>query len=475
MPYLKVYNDTAVAVNQGGKRKGSFAPYLEPWHSDFMAFCELKKEFGDERLRAHDIFPAAWIPDLFMQRVMDGGTWSFFDSGAFPELHELWGEAFEKRYCELEAAGEFTEQRPAIDVWKHMLANLFETGHPWITFKDECNRRSPQRHVGVIHSSNLCTEITLNTSNDETAVCNLASVNLARHVKDGKVDFEKLKKTVRTVMRMLDNVIDLNYYPSDRSRNSNLRHRPVGMGQMGYSEALVACGIDWESEAHLEWADEVFEHLSFNAIESSMLLAKERGRYETFEGSAWSRGEMPWMSARKVPNVTLDWASLIQQVRFYGMRNSNTMATAPTATISILAATTPCVEPIFDRERTEGNISGFFTVVDPCLRYGRPDLVKTVWEVSPMWVIEAAARRQTWIDQAQSVTIFAKQGTRGRDLDNIYKTAWREGLKTTYYLRGQSKTESGAKKQEKADAAPPPLDQELNLCSIDNPGCESCQ
>jgi ribonucleoside-diphosphate reductase alpha chain len=363
---------------------------------------------------------------------------------------------------------------PAIDLWRKMLSMLFETGHPWITFKDPCNIRSPQQHVGVVHSSNLCTEITLNTSDDETAVCNLASINLAKHVKNERIDFEKLRKTVRTVMRMPDNVIDLNYYPSDRSERSNKRHRPVGLGQMGYTEALVACGIDWESQEHLDWADEVSEHIAFFAIEASKDLAIERGEYETFEGSDWSMGIMPFMTAKIECKPRLDWEWLAEEVMNYGMRNSNCMAIAPTATISIITGTTPCTEPIFEASRVEGNISGSFMVVDPCLRYGRPDLIKTVWQVAPKWIIEAAARRQVWMDQSQSVNIFIKAGTKGRDLDVIYKLAWERGLKTTYYLRGQSKTAkkdviNTAPKQEQS------MEAEVNLCSLDSPDCESCQ
>ena len=473
IPYLKVYNDTAVAVNQGGKRKGSFAPYLEVWHPDFWNFCELKKEFGDDRLRAHDIYPAAWIADLFMARVKAGAVWSFFDPYKHPQLHDLYGDAFEAEYARLEAAGEYQMQRPAVEVWKHILTNLFETGHPWITFKDECNRRNPQNHVGVIHSSNLCTEITLNTSDEETAVCNLGSVNFAKHIItiDGKpqIDKVKLEATIKLAVRMLDNVIDLNFYPSDRAKASNMKHRPIGLGVMGYTEAMVACGIDWESNEHLQWADELFEDYSRSAILASIGLAEERGAYESYEGSKWSRGILPIDTARN-QSTKADWNIVRERLKKFGMRNSNVMAIAPTATISIITYTTPCIEPLFEVERFEGNMSGKFKVIDPCLKYGNDHLLKTVWDIDTKWIIAAAAVRQKWIDQSQSVNIFVKAGTKGRDLADIYFSAWEQGLKTTYYLRSQSKT---AKVAPKAEAAP--VEAPVEFCSIDNPDCEACQ
>ena len=481
IPYLKIYNDTAVGVNQGGRRKGSFAPYLEVWHPDFWDFCEIKKEFGDERLRAHDIFPAAWVCDLFMERVERNGVWSEFQPERYPELHELHGDAFKARYEQLEREGKAYQQRPAVEVWKRILTNLFETGHPWITFKDECNRRSPQDHVGVVHSSNLCTEITLNTNDNETAVCNLGSVNLSRHVRDGQLDQDKLARTVRTALRMLDNVIDLNFYPSDRAKASNLRHRPVGLGLMGETEAKVACGIAFDSAAGVAFSDRAMELISFHAIQASSALAVERGAYESFAGSKWSRGLLPIDTARNRTTQLGEaaWADLRAEVQRQGMRNSNVMAIAPTATISILTGTTPCIEPIFEIERSEKNMSGQFKVVDPCVKYGRPDLLKTVWEIDPSWILQSAAARQKWIDQAQSVNIFVKQGTKGRELSEIYLSAWKLGLKTTYYLRGQTKTKE-APKPALADAALPAApveDTELptNFCSIDNPNCEACQ
>ena len=842
IPYLKVYNDTAVAVNQGGKRLGSFAPYLEVWHPDFWEFCEAKKEFGDDRMRARDIFPAAWVADLFMERIEQNGIWSFFQPSAHPDLHELYGDAFKARYEALEAAGVYESQRPAVEVWRHILANLFETGHPWITFKDECNRRSPQNHVGVVHSSNLCciaadqrvvtdrgmmtigelyqaggentvmglsgpsnagpmllprpnapmvrietaegyshkvtpdhrvwkkdtgwveaqhlipgdklliqqgeglfgevhktelallagliagdgtygkasvmvdlwegktlkwakaiekaveivlrsntdlattstnepkfsfaldgskarltsaplarllaengmatgsklsipefvwkgdkptasaylrglyltdgnlqtgtdsctmvlssvnksflqeiqilwanfgvkcslskmhdggvrnfgkdgggeyecqemwrllitsiqgckiaqrtthlgdfrqgetadifnmrvekkgyiqklyatftgltvlpnedaycltvdsethawtvngmvthnTEITLNTSDTETAVCNLASVNLSRHIlrnDAGKaigLDEAKLAATVRTAVRMLDNVIDLNYYPSDRAERSNMRHRPVGLGLMGETEAKVMLGIAFDSEEGVQFSDNAMEVISYHAIQASVELAQERGRYESFTGSKWSRGLLPINTARSQSSVLGEavWGELRQRVIKHGLRNSNLMAIAPTATISIITRTTPCIEPVFEVSRLEGNMSGKFMVIDPCVAHGRPDLLKTVWEIDPSWIIRSAAARQKWIDQAQSVNIFVKAGVRGRDLAGIYMQAWKAGLKTTYYLRSQSKDMTAPKAAPVASTAP-----EGKSCPIGGGGvdCEACQ
>jgi ribonucleoside-diphosphate reductase alpha chain len=479
VPYLKVYNDTAIAVNQGGKRNGAFAPYLETWHPDLYDFIELKKNSGDERRRTHDIYPAAWIPDLLMKRKdMPDAVWSFFSPNEYPELHELYGEAFEERYEQLEAEGKFRFQKPALEVWRKIVSSLFETGHPWITFKDECNRRNPQDHVGVIHNSNLCTEITLNTSDDETAVCNLGSVNLSR-----VSERDHLKRVVHTGMRMLDNVIDINFYPSERARNSNMRHRPVGMGVMGYTEYLVQNGIDWESEEHLEAADRLFEAWSYFAIEASMELAKERGAYETFKGSKWSKGILPIDTARDYTpsNERFDWGKLRTNVKKFGMRNSNVMALAPTATISNIAGTTPTIEAPFLRFYTKSNLSGSFLVVDPTLRYGKPELCKEMFEIDQLWVVRAAAVRQRWIDQSQSVNIFAKDGTTGRQLDEIYSTAWKLGLKTTYYLRSQPKgsvkevaptiSETIMTKPSEAE----PVGATCSLEAIMNGSCDSCQ
>lgn len=847
IPYLKVYNDTAVGVNQGGRRKGSFAPYLEVWHPDFWDFCDLKKEFGDERLRAHDVFPAAWISDLFMERVEQHAMWSEFCPHTYPELHELHGEAFKARYEELESEGKFHKQRPAVDVWRRILTSLFETGHPWVTFKDEFNRRNPQDHVGVIHSSNLCciaadqrvvtdrgmltikelydqggdnivmglngpsdagpmllprpnapmvrietaegythkvtpdhrvwkkdygwieaqhlvpgdklliqqeeglfgelhnpalayiaglvagdgtyaensvcidlwdgktshlsygveslvsdilkdnkelnttstnepkfsrsenqgkmrlnsaplalvlaangmtkenktrvpefvwkankptvskylqglyitdghiqssdevctvvltscekeflqeiqilwanfgvkstlclqsaggvrdfgeqrggeyeckplwrllvtsiqgckvvqqvtgigdfrigdtvdnfmnrltkkgyvqklyatftgltklpnedayclqvdspshawtvngmithnTEIGLNTSDTETAVCNLGSVNLARHIKYEGIDTGKLERTITTAVRMLDNVIDINFYPSDRAKASNLKHRPIGLGIMGETEAKVACGIAFDSEEGVYFSDRVTELVSYYAFAASLRLVTESGRkpYESFKGSKLSKGILPIHTARdKGTSIGMDkWNALADSIRVYGIRNSNLMAIAPTATISTIVGTTPCIEPIFEIDRVEKNISGQFIVVDPCVKYRRPYLLKTVWEIDPIWVLRSGAARQKWVDQAQSLNIFIKQGTKGRDLAEIYMKAWRLDLKSTYYLRGQTKTKEVPKSLAVATAIEQPNDSapeepQGRFCSIDaGPNCESCQ
>lgn len=484
VPYLKIYNDTAVAVNQAGKRQGSFAPYIEPHHPDFYSFVDLKKESGDDHMRAHDIYPAVWMNDLFMQRKEDKGIWSFFSPKDYPELHELFGAAFETRYLELEAAAKYTHQVPALDVWKKILSALFETGHPWITFKDEINRRNPQQHCGVIHSSNLCTEITLNTSDDETAVCNIGSVNMSVIESD-----EQLQRVVKTAMRMLDNVIDINFYGSDRAKTSNMRHRPVGLGMMGYTEWLVKQGIDWESQAHLDAADKMMESFSYFAIEASSDLAAERGSYSSFEGSLWSKGILPIHTANPAAVqltthtfASLDWNALEAKVKKQGMRNSNTMAIAPTATISNIIGTTPTIEPIFQRETVKKNMSGSFIVTDSSLRHGRPELCKEAFDIHPLWIIKAAAVRQKWLDQAQSTNIFVKADVKGKELDEIYTTAWRLGLKTTYYLRGQSASVKRAVTAPAPAAQAPTEDEpvvevesEGAFCDRSNPDCESCQ
>lgn len=491
VPYLKVYNDTAVAVNQGGKRKGSFAPYLELWHPDIWSFCELKKNSGDERSRAHDIFPAAWTCDLFMERVINNpeGPWSFFSPSEYPELHELYGAEFKARYEELEAAGKFRSQMPVKQLWKKVLTSLFETGHPWMTFKDACNLRSPQRHVGVVHSSNLCTEITLNTSDTETAVCNLGSINLS-HTKDDS----HLRKTIRTAVRMLDNVIDINFYPSARAKNSNLRHRPIGLGVMGLAEYLIQRGIAFDTEEALVAQDELFEKISYYAIEASSDLAAERGAYHSFKGSDWSKGILPIDTYRELlkhrpvhewqasDETRLDWDTLRTKVMTQGMRNSNVMAIAPTATISNILGTTPCIEPPYELECVKSNLSGPFSWVDPSLRYSEhAHLVKAAFDIDQTWVLRGAAVRQKWIDQSQSVNIFAKLGTRGKDLSNWYKLAWILCLKTTYYLRNQSEEAAKAVKSKPVAVTSPDtnssdiMEQELNMCSIENPDCQSCQ
>ncbi len=466
VPYIKVYNDTAVAVNQGGKRKGSFAPYLEPWHPDFLKFLELKKNTGDERTRAHEVFPAGWIPDLFMKRVKARGTWSFFSPKLYPELHELYGDAFEARYIELENEGNFVSQMPAIELWRKWLTMLFETGHPWITFKDEMNRRNPQDHAGVIHNSNLCTEIALNNSDDETFVCNLGSVNLSR--VSPQRDYARFQHVVKTGMRMLDNVIDINYYPSDRARVSNLRHRPVGMGVMGYSEWLVQNDIDFESEEHLKAVDRLFELWSANVIQASIDLAKERGAYSTYEGSKWDRGILPIDTAHDKKHDEAMWEPIRANLKKYGIRNCNSMAIAPTATISNIAGTTPCVEAAVDLVYSKSNLSGDFLVVDSTLKYNKPHLVKGMFEINPIWVVRSAGKRQKWIDQAQSTNIFVKRGVKGKDLAEIYELAWEEKLKTTYYLRTESQVIE-PKATTTAVAETP------KFCSISDPDCEACQ
>lgn len=470
VPYLKIYNDTAVAVNQGGKRNGSFAPYLEPWHPDAMDFMELKENTGEERRRTHDIYPAWWLPDLFMERVEENGVWSFFSPAQYPELHELYGDEFKARYEELEAQGKFVEQTSASDMWRKMVVSILETGHPWITFKDECNRRNPQSHVGVIHSSNLCTEITLNTSDDETAVCNLGSVNLSR-VKT----YEDIRRVVRVAMRMLDNVIDVNFYPSDRARASNLKHRPVGLGVMGEAEYMASMGIKWDSIEHVQECDRLFEIISYYAIEASSNLALERGAYPSFEGSKWSKGILPIDTARDKAH-NLNWSGLREKVMRFGMRNSNTMAIAPTATISNIAGTTPCIEPALELEYTKSNLSGDFIVFDPCLKYMKREDLKEAFEIDPHWFVMCAAARQKWIDQAQSLNIYIKAGTKGRAVSDVYFKAWKLGLKTTYYCRTQST-------QVKTEAAPEveaEVEPEVSgsFCTMEDMRagtCESCQ
>lgn len=490
VPYLKVYNDTAVAVNQGGKRKGSFAPYLELWHPDIWQFCELKKNSGDERYRAHDIFPAAWTSDLFMERVINDpdGMWSFFSPSEYPELHELYGEEFKVRYEQLEAEGKFRSQMEVKKLWKKVLTSLFETGHPWMTFKDACNLRSPQRHAGVIHSSNLCTEITLNTSDTETAVCNLGSINLSQ-VRNP----EHLRKIIRTAVRMLDNVIDINFYPSRRAMRSNLKHRPIGLGVMGLGEYLIKRGIAFDSEEALQEQDELFEMISYYAIEASSDLAAERGTYPSFRGSDWSKGIMPIDTYRDLlesrpkhewqtpGEERLNWDALRLKVAKQGMRNSNVMAIAPTATISNILGTTPCIEPPYELECVKANLSGPFDWIDPSLRHTEhAHLVKAAFDIDQTWILRAAAVRQKWIDQSQSVNIFAKLGTKGKDLSNWYKLAWILGLKTTYYLRNQSEEAAKKVKSQPVAVTTPNvnadvMEQEIGMCSIDNPDCESCQ
>ncbi|MCG2576716.1 ribonucleoside-diphosphate reductase subunit alpha [Dechloromonas sp. XY25] len=517
IPFLKVVNDTAVAVNQGGKRKGAVCAYLETWHLDIEEFLELRKNTGDERRRTHDMNTANWIPDLFMKRVHANAEWTLFSPVDVPDLHDKFGAAFETAYVAYEAkaaAGQLKLHKkiPAVQLWRKMLTMLFETGHPWVTFKDACNLRSPQQHVGVVHSSNLCTEITLNTSDSETAVCNLGSVNLLAHLKDGALDQAKLARTIQTAMRMLDNVVDINFYATPKARNANLRHRPVGLGIMGFADCLVGLGIAYASPAAVEFADRSMEMVCYHAYWASTELAAERGRYSSFAGSLWEQGILPLDSLRLLEagrgepveverSASLDWAALRLRIATHGMRNSNCVAIAPTATISNIVGVSACIEPTYQNLYVKSNLSGEFTVVNAALvrdlkaldlwdevmvadlkyfdgslaRIDRvPDELKaryaTAFEVDPVWLIEAAARRQKWIDQGQSLNLYLALPS-GKKLDELYKLAWKRGLKTTYYLRTL-----GASQAEKAggrDDAPAP--EEAKFCSIDNPDCEACQ
>ncbi len=551
VPFLKVVNDTAVAVNQGGKRKGAVCTYLETWHLDIEEFLELRKNTGDDRRRTHDMNTANWIPDLFMRRVMEKGDWTLFSPSDCPDLHDKFGADFEKTYTAYEAKADRGEIKPskkvpANDLWRKMLSMLFETGHPWITFKDACNVRSPQQHAGVVHSSNLCTEITLNTSDTETAVCNLGSVNLSRHLKDstsGKVlDHDKLKKTISTAMRMLDNVIDINYYAVKKARDSNIRHRPVGLGLMAFQDSLYEMRISYASQAAVEFADQSMEAICYYAYWASTELSKERGQYSSYKGSLWDQGILPLdtidLLARERGGYvevdrssTLDWDALRQKIKADGMRNSNCVAIAPTATISNIIGVDASIEPCFGNLSVKSNLSGEFTVINSYLvrdlkRLGLWDdvmvmdlkhfdgslrpidrvpqdikaLYATAFEVETTWLVEAAARRQKWIDQAQSLNIYMA-GASGKKLDDTYKLAWLRGLKTTYYLRTSSATQvekstvsSGSHNAVSASGAPgsgmsaieaaaaaaqaqmaatPATD--IKFCAIDDPGCEACQ
>lgn len=469
IPYLKVFNDTAVSVNQGGKRNGSFAAYLEPWHGDIERFISLKKPQGDERLRAREIFPYLWINDLFMERVKNREQWSLFCSHKNPELCETYGEEFKRAYLAAEERGDAIKVIDAMELWRHTITALVESGAPLMTFKDEHNRRNPQDHVGIIRSSNLCSEISLNTSDTESAVCNLGSINVS------VCHPSEFRRVVPIAMRMLDNVIDLNFYPTEKARRSNLKSRPVGLGLMGWTDYIVSEGIDWESNEHLKRSDFVFECLSYWAIRSSMNLAIEKGRYETFEGSKWSKGILPIDTARELPkewldsnNGTFEWSSLREAVKKHGMRNSNCMAIAPTATIANIVGTTACIEPIYKQVFVKENKSGKFKVVDPAMRHNSPELCKTAFEIDQTWLIKAAAVRQQWIDQSQSVNLFKKADVKGNVISDWYFLAWELGLKSTYYLKQQI-NELVFK-----DTVIPEIEPVV-MCSIDNPDCESCQ
>ncbi|EIM74247.1 ribonucleotide-diphosphate reductase subunit alpha [Nitratireductor aquibiodomus RA22] len=535
VPFLKVANDTAIAVNQGGKRKGAVCAYLETWHIDIEEFLDLRKNTGDDRRRTHDMNTANWVPDLFMERVAADGPWTLFSPDETPDLHDLYGKAFRKAYEAYEAKAEAGELRVfktvrAVDLWRRMLTMLFETGHPWVTFKDPCNIRSPQGHVGVVHSSNLCTEITLNTSKDEVAVCNLGSVNLVNHIADGALDLERLARTVGTAMRMLDNVIDINFYTIPEARHSNLRHRPVGLGLMGFQDALQKLRIPYASEDAVAFADASMEAISYYAISASVELADERGRYPTFEKSLWSKGILPIDSIRLLeearPGVemdnaaTLDWESLRKRVKKVGMRNSNCMAIAPTATISNICGVSQSIEPAYQNLFVKSNMSGDFTVVNAALIHDLKDrglwdevmmsdlkyfdgsigqidrvpddlkaLYATAFEIDSAWLIEAASRRQKWIDQAQSLNLYIANPS-GKKLDELYRHAWKKGLKTTYYLRSRSAThvekstlkgtdgKLNAVSASSVSAEPIAIDPNAawtKACAIDDPECEACQ
>ena len=528
VPFLKVVNDTAVAVNQGGKRKGAVCSYLETWHIDIEEFLELRKNTGDDRRRTHDMNTANWVPDLFMKRVSEGKPWTLFTPSDTPDLHDLYGKAFEERYQYYEGltqTGEmdFYKKVDAAELWKKMLSMLFETGHPWITFKDACNLRSPQQHIGVIHSSNLCTEITLNTSQDEIAVCNLGSVNLTHHLKEGKLDQEKLEQTINTAIRMLDNVININYYAVQAAENSNKKHRPIGLGIMGFHDTLYMLKMPYSSDEAIEFADRSMETVSYFAIKASSNLAKERGSYSSYEGSLWSKGILPIDSVSHLRedrgeeytaidrSTTLDWDSLRELVLEQGMRNSNVMAIAPTATIANITGVSQSIEPTYQNLYVKSNLSGEFTVTNlhlvnalkelglwdsvmiNDLKYYDgslkeiprvPDDIKTIYatafEVEPRWLIEAASRRQKWIDQSQSLNLYIDEPN-GKKLDIMYRMAWLKGLKTTYYLRSRGATTiekstiaTGELNAVTASQEPEAEDMpEAGFTS--DPDCEACQ
>ncbi len=535
VPFLKVVSDTAVAVNQGGKRKGAVCAYLECWHLDIEEFLELRKNTGDDRRRTHDMNTATWIPDLFMKRVMEGGDWTLFSPSDAPDLHEKFGQQFEQAYLAYEAKIERGELElykkiPAVQLWRKMLSMLFETGHPWITFKDPCNVRSPQNHIGVVHSSNLCTEITLNTNDKEIAVCNLGSVNLVAHLKNGVLDRDKLKHTISIAMRMLDNVIDINFYAVAKARNANLKHRPVGLGIMGFQDCLHQLGIPYSSPEAVEFADRSMEAVAYQAYWASTELAEERGCYSSYKGSLWDRGILPHDTLEVLRNerggfvdadlsATLDWDELRQRIQAHGMRNSNCLAIAPTATISNIVGVSASIEPTYQNLYVKSNLSGEFTIANKCLvndlkklslwdevmiadlkyfdgaisKIDRiPENIRTLYatafEMDPIWLIEAGARRQKWIDQSQSLNIYMG-GVSGKKLDETYKLAWLRGLKTTYYLRsmGATAAEKSTVRAGSLNAVPSDggisrvvaaaeiSSVEIKYCAIDDESCESCQ
>jgi ribonucleoside-diphosphate reductase alpha chain len=522
VPFLKVANDTAIAVNQGGKRQGALCSYLETWHIDIEEFLDLRKNTGDDRRRTHNMNTANWIPDLFFKRLSMKQDWTLFSPDEAPDLHDLYGEAFERAYAEYEAkaaAGNMSNFKvlPALSLWRKMISMLFETGHPWMTFKDPCNLRSPQQHVGVVHSSNLCTEITLNTSKTEIAVCNLGSINLPSHITDkGEVNHKKLRQTVRTAIRMLDNVIDINFYSVPQAKNSNLKHRPIGMGVMGFQDALYKKNLAYASDEAVEFADRSMEAISYYAIEASNELAVSRGKYESFEGSLWSQGILPIDSIELLArsrgefleqnrSQTLDWDALREKVKTGGMRNSNLLAIAPTATISNICGVSQSIEPTYQNLYVKSNLSGDFTVINPYLveelrgldlwdevmvndlKYYDgsvqqieriPESIKikyaTAFEMDARWLIEAGSRRQKWIDQAQSLNLYMAEAS-GKKLDRLYRFAWKKGLKTTYYLRtlGATDTEKSTVNNTELNAVK--ITAAPKVCSIQDPDCEACQ
>lgn len=523
VPFMNVADATAVAVNQGGKRKGAVCAYLETWHLDIEDFLELRKNTGDERRRTHDMNTANWIPDLFMKRVFKNGDWTLFSPDDASDLHDLYGKEFEKSYKNYERqakSGEITHFKTvkAINLWRKMLGMLFETGHPWMTFKDPCNVRSPQSHIGVVHSSNLCTEITLNTSKDEIAVCNLGSINLANHIKNGKINQTKLEKTIKTAIRMLDNVIDINYYPVPEAKNSNLKHRPIGLGMMGLQDCLYQLNIPFASEMAVNFSDELTEIISYHAIFTSSELAKERGAYSSFKGSLWDQNILPIDSVSKLKEIRghdyltqdseskLNWQTVRDHINQYGMRNSNVLAIAPTATISNICGVSQSIEPTYQNLYVKSNLSGEFTIINQYLvkalksldlwddvmindlKYYHGDLTQikripneiknlyqTAFYIEPKWLIEAASKRQKWIDQSQSLNLYIANPS-GKKIDETYKLAWVSGLKTTYYLRSLGAT--NAERSTVTDSALNAVSSanlESRVCNIDDPDCEACQ
>ncbi len=532
VPFLKIVDATTAAINRSGKRRGATCVYLECWHYDFEDFLELRKNTGDERRRTHDTNTASWIPDLFMKRVLEDGPWTLFSPDETPDLHDLYGRAFELRYQEYErmvAAGEIRLFRTlrAVDLWRRMITMLYETGHPWITFKDPCNVRSPQDHVGVVHSSNLCTEITLNTSQDETAVCNLGSINLSRHVDDGVLAHDRLKYTIKMAVRMLDNVVDLNFYPTEEARHANMRHRPIGLGVMGLQDALYMLNLPFDAEGAVEFSDRLQEFISYHAILSSSELAEEKGAYATYKGSKWDRGIFPvdtldvleserGMSTGVDRRSWMDWTPVRERVKKHGIRNSNMMAIAPTATIANIAGCVPSIEPIYKNMYVKSNFSGEFTIINRFLVSDLKELglwdedmmekvkyydgsvqkieeipaevrakYKEVFEIDPVWIVQHGAHRGKWIDQSQSVNIFTTS-TSGKQISEIYMLAWKMGLKTTYYLRTlgassiekstlDSKSKKFAGAASVAAAETIPATQVVKACSIEDPTCEACQ